>query len=107
MDGTFDEQVEMLQAMSSMGNCYSAVFSTSGECRKAGCKYIHERAHFKYGIIAQFLRLMKTPGNEDAVQAGLMEAAKINTDWDKAVPPAEARAVRPLLEILSVAPYTH
>ena len=39
---------------------------------------------------------MKTPGYEDALQAGLLETVKINPDWDKAAPPPEARAVKPL-----------
>ena len=96
MDEAFDEHVEHLQAMSSMGICYSAMFSPTGECRKVGCKYSHERAHFKFAIVEQFNRLMKTPGYEDAVAAGLMESVKIRSDWDKAAPPPEARAARPL-----------
>ena len=80
----------------SHGVCYSAMLSPTGECRKAGCKYSHERSHFKFAVLEQLVKLTKTAGYEDAVATGLLKAIEIKADWDKAAPPLEARATRPM-----------
>ena len=97
VDQAYERHAEVLHAMStSHGVCYSAMLSPTGECRKAGCKYSHERSHFKFAVLEQLVKLMKTAGYEDAVATGLLEAIKVKADWDKAAPPLEARATRPM-----------
>ena len=97
LEEALDEQIELLQAMSSMGVCYSALFSPTGECRKKLCTYNHERVNQKFAIIEQLIKIMKTNGYQDAFETGLlMEPIKLKPDWDKAAPPAEARATKPM-----------
>ena len=97
VDQAYEGHAEVLHAMStSHGVCYSAMLSPTGECRKVGCKYSHERPHFKFAVLEQLVKLMKTAGCEDSVASGLLKEIEIKADWDKAAPPVEARVTRPM-----------
>ena len=47
VDHVYSEHLEVLQAMSSAGVCYSAMLSPSGQCTKPKCPHRHDRDSFK------------------------------------------------------------